>query len=70
MRIPPAVREAVKARSGGVCETCHQKRATQMHHIEGVGMGGCKKGPRAERLSQKENIRHQCFDCHIIGEHS
>lgn len=68
MRIPQATRDAVRARSGGVCEKCHQKRAAHMHHREHIGMGGAS-GPRAERLSQSENIIHLCVDCHR-REHS
>ncbi len=63
------VRAEVKERSGGVCESCHRKRADQMHHIVRVGMGGAK-GARAEWLNRPVNIKHQCWDCHIIGEHS
>lgn len=30
--IPPANRAAVTARSGGVCEVCHRRPATDKHH--------------------------------------
>ena len=68
MRIPQATREAVKARSGGMCESCHLKRAIHMHHREHIGMGGAR-GVRAVRLGQPENIIHLCLDCHR-REHS
>lgn len=68
MRIPQATKEAVKERSGGICETCHSERAFHHHHREHIGMGGAR-GSRAERLSLPGNILHLCPGCHL-KEHS
>lgn len=35
-----ATRAAVAARSGGICENCHQRRATDKHHRISRGVGG------------------------------
>jgi len=63
MRIPQATRDAVKARSGGVCERCHSQMANHLHHRERVGMGGAG-GERAIRLNQPGNLEHLCWRCH------
>lgn len=38
--IPRKAREAVMARSGGMCEHCGKKRATQIHHRRYRSRGG------------------------------
>lgn len=48
-------REAVKGRSGGVCEYCEGRRATDMHHRKSRGVGGAW---------EPANILHLCVEDH------
>lgn len=50
-----STRPAVHNRSGGICECCKQRRATDMHHRISAGVGGrwCPA-----------NILHVCRLCH------
>jgi 5-methylcytosine-specific restriction endonuclease McrA len=50
-------REAVKGRSGGICELCRH-RATEMHHRKARGMGG------GRGKWSPANILHLCGSCH------
>lgn len=38
--IPVSVRKVVEARSGGVCEACGRRRATEKHHRKHRSQGG------------------------------
>ncbi|WP_282580680.1 HNH endonuclease [Microbacterium aurugineum] len=40
MSIPKKVRDAVQERSGGICEGCGIRRATDMHHRKYRSRGG------------------------------
>lgn len=59
-QITPAVRTIVAARSGGICELCGSRPATQIHHRCGRQMGGS----REEWVNQASNLLHVCDDCH------
>ena len=48
-------REAVPGRSGGRCEWCKRRRATEMHHRKNRSQGG-EWNPA--------NILHLCNECH------
>jgi hypothetical protein len=50
-----STREAVKGRSGGICEYCHHHRAAEMHHRKSRGVGGDWS---------PANILHLCSRCH------
>jgi len=50
-----STREAVKGRSGDICENCWSSRASDMHHRKSRGVGG-KFSPA--------NILHLCRKCH------
>ncbi len=50
-----ATRPAVKGRSGGVCESCQQQQATDMHHRISAGAGG---------WWSPAQIIHLCRPCH------
>jgi 5-methylcytosine-specific restriction endonuclease McrA len=50
-----ATRQAVKGRSGGICEYCARRRATDMHHRMSRGVGG---------WWSPGNILHLCQECH------
>ena len=49
--IPQAVRNVVSQRSGGICESCGQARATEMHHRLFRSQGG---------LHTPSNLLHLC----------
>lgn len=56
-----STRPAVQGRSGGICEYCSQRLATDMHHRKSLGVGG---------FWQPANIIHICRPCHrFITEH-
>jgi hypothetical protein len=50
-----ATRAVVAERSGGICEYCQSRRATDMHHRKSRGVGGAWT---------PENIIHLCSRCH------
>ena len=50
-----STRAAVPSRSGGICEFCQKRRATEMHHRVSRGVGG---------PWSPENIVHLCNGCH------
>jgi hypothetical protein len=50
-----STRAAVPSRSGGICEFCRKRRASQMHHRVSRGVGG---------PWSPENILHLCHLCH------
>lgn len=50
-----STRNAVKGRSGGICEYCMARRATDMHHRISRGVGGAW---------HPANIVHLCRWCH------
>lgn len=52
----PSTRAAVHGRSGGICEYCRERLATDMHHRQSRGVGG-KWSPA--------NIIHICRICHM-----
>lgn len=58
--MPVAVVEAVKARSGGVCELCRDAPATHMHHRRLRSQGG---------RDTVENLAHLCNICHNVTIH-
>lgn len=51
----------VDARSGGVCEFCGSRRASEHHHRTPRGMGGSSRNPLIHRSSA---IFHLCGGCH------
>lgn len=51
-----AARKVVRARSGGVCEVCGMRRATDFHHRRNVSQGG---------LWTAENGLHIDRSCHV-----
>ena len=55
------VRKEVDARSKGICEYCHCKRATQRHHVV----------PRS-RMGRGvyTNAIHMCYECHKLPHNS
>jgi len=58
--IPEAVRKAVEARSGGVCEACGRARATEKHHRLFRSQGG---------LHTVENLLDLCGWGNHTGDH-
>lgn len=50
-RVPQELRQRLAQRSGGICEGCRERRATDVHHV---------RRP-AERL---DDLRHLCAVCH------
>lgn len=49
------VYQAVKERSGGLCERCYSARATEIHH----------RRPRSQAgADSMVNLAHMCRDCH------
>jgi hypothetical protein len=69
--IPPQVRAALKARSGGECEIrapgC-DIRATEASHRKPTGMGG-RRGTAAVRHHVLSNLLHACSGCHHVHVH-
>jgi len=59
-QIPVAVRRAVEARSGGVCEGCGKRRATEKHHRLYRSRGG---------LHVVENLLDLCGWGNHTGDH-
>jgi hypothetical protein len=56
-----STRQAVRGRSGGICEYCSRQRATDMHHRISVGIGG---------WWSPAQILHVCRGCHMwITDH-
>jgi hypothetical protein len=53
--IPYDIEYKLYLRSKGICEQCHQARATTIHHISGVSFEG------SNLLS---NLLHVCNACH------
>ena len=58
--IPAKTREAVKARSGGICEGCGRRRASEIHHRRYKSRGG------GHELS---NLLHLCGSGNHTGCH-
>lgn len=56
-------REAVRKRSGGVCEWCRVNAASECHHVR-------TKGAHRELRFDEDNLLDLCFWCHIPGAHS
>ena len=56
--VPRRVAAIVERRSGGICEVCHVKRATQKIHLETPHA----KGGGAEL----NNLADACGDCHVL----
>ena len=48
------------------CESCFNKRAVDVHHIDARGMGGVAE----LRLDVIENLVGLCRECHNKAEHS
>lgn len=61
MGIPCQTIKAVQERSGGVCELCHSRPATQVHHAKTKGMGG------STRVYTAEMLEDLCLKCHAAG---
>lgn len=60
LQIPQGVRDALAARSGGVCERCGRERATQAHHRRPRAMGGSRDG----HTNTLANLLHLGDSCH------
>jgi hypothetical protein len=58
--IPQKIRAAVRERSGGVCEVCHQRPATDQHHRLYQGRGGAH---------DVENLLDVCGPGNVSGCH-
>lgn len=59
-QITPATRQLLAERSGGVCEVCARRRATEASHRRPRGMGGTSI--KARHLAA--SLLHLCHDCH------
>lgn len=58
--IPPAIRAAVSKRSGGICEVCHRRPATDKHHRKYRSRSG---------LHLVENLLDLCGPGNVFGCH-
>lgn len=50
-----AVCKTVRERSGGICEICRQREASQPHHVK-----YCRWG----EIDRPENLIDSCYQCH------
>ena len=53
--------QAVKNRSGGLCERCWLRSAKEVHHRTPRGQGGSRNNSRINRC---DNLVHLCSPCH------
>ena len=56
-RVSPELANQIRDRSGGICEICGQRRATEIHHLVG-----------RRRKAHPENLLHLCYSCHRGSE--
>ena len=50
----------IRERSGGVCEACHTRPSTQVHHRRPKGIGG------TTRVYTAEGLEDLCLKCHAL----
>lgn len=59
--IPPKIRQAVKERSGGICEACGADRGEHVHHRKLRSQGG---------KHELVNLLHVSTRCHGLIHHN